>query len=81
MSYHVPDQPDVPNRQKKVVKTELVEQITNQTIDDLFWNYDCYLMDIEAMKCRVNEIVDELIAINELISIDCIPEKLKQEKK
>lgn len=81
MTYTIPDQPDVPDKQKKIEKYEDVIRQTDMTIDDLLWEHDNLLAEIDSNESMANAIVDELIEINKILPVGSIPDKIKQEKK
>jgi hypothetical protein len=79
--YTIPDQPGIPNKQKKIVKTENVVREKHLIIYDLLWEHDNLLVEIDSCKQQADDIVDELIEINKILPVGDIPAKIKQEKR
>jgi hypothetical protein len=79
--YTISDQPGIPDKQKKIVKTEDIVREKHLTIEDLLWEHNNLCAEICSCQMMANDIVDELIAINKILPVGDIPEKIKQEKK
>jgi hypothetical protein len=78
--YTISDQPGIPDKKKRIVKTEVLTQESHLMIEDLLWNHGEICAIVQKCKNDADNIIDELIEINKILPVGDIPEKFKQEK-